>query len=237
MTATVTLWTWTPARIFNNLVDHSKARDHLQVEHREMKDLNLDRRRLSKALEKWSQSFNACRFRPEFNIDRGSILSSFLLFHIYHLRLNASLDVLHQIADRRCNKTTIDYRTLQKTIRWAHSTQGRQAMYHASKIWSLLDNEAKVNPMKKARHTMLAFMGLYHASVVLWAAYGAQSADVQLSAAQSFSSLDRGNPIRPCDILTNIVFLYQRLKCMNWDAFADSVQRLSRFQFPRDHTS
>ncbi|KAJ9637539.1 hypothetical protein H2204_004688 [Knufia peltigerae] len=180
-------------RVFDN---HSKPRDRLQIDHREMKDLILDRRRLLKALEKWNQSFNASRYRAGFSIDRGSILSSLLLFHIYHVQLNASLDVLHQIADGRCNKTTIDNQTLRKTIRWAHNSQGRKATYHASKIWSLLDNEARMNPMKKARYTMLSFMGLYHASVVLWTTYGAQGATLQpLTAPPSIGGLDLYHPM------------------------------------------
>ncbi|KAK6368228.1 hypothetical protein LTS17_009969 [Exophiala oligosperma] len=216
---------------FNSPALHS--RDHLQVNHREMKDLVSDRRRLSKALEKWSQSFNASRFRPGFNKDRGSILSSLLLFHIYHLRLNAHLDALHHIADRLCDQRTIDYKKLQTAIRWAHNAQSRNATYHASKIWSLLDNEARMNPLKKARYTVLSFMGLYHASVVLWTCFGARRAGEHLSFEGSSDDSDGCHSNKSYDVLISIVFLYQRLKCMSWDAFAESVRKLSYYEFPR----
>lgn len=219
--------------MFNHSTEHSATRDHLQMDYRDMKDLVLDRRRLTKALEKWNQSFNASRFQPGFNQDRGSILSSLLLFHIYHLQLNASLDVLHQIADDLCSKKAVDGKKLHKVVRWTQSAQAKTAAHHASKIWSLLDNEARMNPMKKARYTMLSFMGLYHASVVLWTCYGSRTASEQRAFSAQETS-EGGHSSRAHDILNNMVFLYQRLKCMNWDVFAESVQRLSRYQFPRD---
>lgn len=220
--------------IFNSSALH--ARDHLETNKREMKDLVLERRRLSKALEKWSQSFNANRFRLGFNKDRGSILSSLLLFHIYHLQLNASLDALHHIADRLCNQRPIDHKRLQTAICWANSAQSKTAAQHASKIWSLLDNEARMNPMKKARYTMLSFMGLYHASVVLWTCFGVRRAGEHPSFASRNDGIDGGQHSRSYDVLMNIVFLYQRMKCMSWDAFAESVRRLSCCEFPRDQS-
>ncbi|KEF54114.1 uncharacterized protein A1O9_09909 [Exophiala aquamarina CBS 119918] len=222
-----------------NLVFSDSAvqpRDHLQVSHREMRDLVLDRRRLSKALEKWTQSFNASRSRPGFNKDRASILSSLLLFHIYHLQLNACLDVLHHIADRRCNKMSIDHKRLQTAIRWAHNTQARNAVNHASKILSLLENEARLNPYKTARYTVLSFIGLYHSSVVLWTCFGASKPSGQLSFVPYNDIPNDYHYSRSHEILMSIVFLYQRLKRMSWDTFSGSVRRLSCHHFPRDHS-
>lgn len=228
-------------RVLNRSAAHS--RDHLQLRHREMKDLVLDRRRLSLALDKWHQSFNASRFRPSFNKDRGRILSSLLLFHIYHLQLNASLDVLHHIADGLCDKRTIDDKRLRMAIGWAHNAQARNATYHASKIWSLLDNEAKMNPTKQPRYTLLSFMGLHHASVVLWTCFGARRASEPPPLSSFAASSDAWDGAgghhhhdRFDEILMSIVFLYSRLKSMSWDAFAERVRRLSCYSFPRDRS-
>lgn len=210
------------------------TRDHLQVSHREMKDLSVDRRRLSKALEKWSQSFNASRFRPGFTKDRGSILNSLLLFHTHHLQLNASLHVLHHIADRICDKMTIDYKRLQTAIRWAQTAQARNASHHASKIRLLLDNEAKLNPMKESRYTMLSFVGLYHASVVLWTCFGASRDSEQSPFAASTDNSDGCYSSRSSEILRSIVFLYPKLKCMGWGVFVERIRTLSCYQFPQD---
>ncbi|KAL7755485.1 hypothetical protein ACKLNR_014583 [Fusarium oxysporum f. sp. zingiberi] len=222
-------------RVFNS--SDMDAWDHLELRHREMKDLLRERRQLSMALEKWLQSFNTSRFQLCPNTDRGRILSSLLLFHIHHLQLNASLDVLHHIADGLCNKMTIDDKRLRMAIGWAHNAQARSATYHASKIWSLLDNEAKMNPMKKPRYNLLAFMGLHHASVVLWTCSGARRAphELPLSFARNDSWGNRGGSHydRFEEMLRSITLLYSRLKSMSWDAFAGRVLTLSSSPFPR----
>lgn len=224
-------------RVLNGSSSAVRFRDHLQLSHREMKDLVLDRRRLSMALDKWNQGFTASRFRPGFNKDRARILSSLLLFHIYHLQLNASLDVLHDIADGLCDKMTVDYKRLRMATVWANNAQARNATYHASKIWSLLDNEAKMNPLKKPRYTVLSYMGLHHASVVLWTCFGARKAsESSLPFAASNDAWDGSRRDRSDEILMSIVFLYSRLKSMSWDAFAERVRRLSCYQFPQDHS-
>lgn len=222
------------SRVFNSTSLH--ARDQLQGNnHRHMKDLINDRTRLSMALEKWSKSFNASRSRPGHTSDRGSTLSSLLLFHIYHLQLNACLPALHDVAERLCSDKMVDYTRLQTAIHWAHDSQARQAAHHASKIWSLLDNEARMNPAKKARYTMLSFLGLYHASVVLWTCCGARRTMEQPCRAKDPDGGAAGDShnTRSSEILRDIASLYQRLKCMNWDVYADSVRRLSFRQFPR----
>jgi len=74
----------------------------------------------------------------------GPTLSSLLLFYIYHLQLNSCLQDLQQLAETLLSNGRVDCKSLTPVIDWAHGSQARRAAHYASKIWSLLENEARI---------------------------------------------------------------------------------------------
>jgi hypothetical protein len=75
---------------------------------RTMDDLKLELRRLMAALEKWERALPLVKSFARSNLDRSSLMSGLILYHLGFLRLDAPLEDLHQIQYRLADHRGID---------------------------------------------------------------------------------------------------------------------------------
>ncbi|OOQ89751.1 hypothetical protein PEBR_07202 [Penicillium brasilianum] len=218
----------------------SSQPDQLGITFRQMNDLRRDRRHISEALQKWEQNFTAVRTTPKFTKDRSSVLSSLILLHISYLRLSAPLADLHSAAYTLMDKKIFDNKKWQTLYEWAKGPEAIQAVEHVQHIWSLLYHEINQASHDKAKFNLLAFAGLHHAAVVVWAFVGAhqeQTSELpELRGLENMATIplkrDFNGPI-----LRNVVRLYKRLIPRGWYSFAAVAEYLAAHPFPEYHVA
>ena len=110
-----------------------------------------------------------------------------------------------------------------------------QAVRHVQQIWSLLHHEINRSGPEKAKYNLLAFSGLHHAAVVIWAFAGAhqeQNADLP-----DLLGCDDSAPIllrrdHSGVLLRTVASLYKRLIPRGWVSFAAAAEQLAAHPFP-----
>ncbi|KAE8420786.1 fungal-specific transcription factor domain-containing protein [Aspergillus pseudocaelatus] len=218
----------------------SSQSDQLGITFRQMNDLRRDRRRITETLQKWEQSFTAVRTTPKFTKDRSSVLSSLLLLHISYLRLCAPLADLHSAAYTLMDKKIFDHKKWQALYEWAKSPQAIQAVGHVQHIWTLLSHEINQDSHDKAKCNLLAFSGLHHAAVVIWAFVGThQEQTSELPELRGLENMVTIPLKRDCNgpILRNVVRLYKQLIPRGWYSFAAVAEYLAGHPFPGYHVA
>lgn len=145
-----------------------KPPDILGRVHRSMRDMNNDRDRMDRALERWHDSFLAARQSPGFAKHRDSLMSSLLLFNTSHLQLNAPLARLHNASYRVGEKRSVSPETIRQIYEWAATSNAKYATERAVAICDLISQELNRPESTRACFNFLAFGSLHHAAVVLW---------------------------------------------------------------------
>lgn len=213
--------------------------DQLGLTYRQMNDLRDDRVRVTQILQRWEQSFTATRTTQTFVKYRSSVMSSILLLYISYLRLCAPLADLHSAAYTLMDKKSLDQKRLRALHMWATSSEATEAVENVRRIWSLLQHEINREGPDKARYNLLAFSGLHHVAVVVWAIAGAASPEqtdgiFELPGSQDTAPI----PIQRAhnvSLLRSVVSLYQRLIPRGWYSFAAAAEYMAVHPFPTCH--
>lgn len=116
-----------------NICVESEAQN-LESAAKQMKDLQQERQRLLSALEKWEHSLPLLKAFVRINVDRSSLMSSLILFHLGFIRLLVPLEELHQIQYRMADKKEVDDSLISTVRDWIRSPQGRTAAERACNI-------------------------------------------------------------------------------------------------------
>ena len=216
-------------------IPNSSQSDQLGITFRQMNDLRDDCRRITQTLQKWEQTFATTRTSPRFNKDRTCVMSSMLLLHISYMRLCAPLSDLHSVAYAIMDKKSFDQAKLKALYEWAESPEAMQAVGSVQQIWSFLHHESNRSGPEKARYNLLAFSGLHHAAVIIWAFAGAHPE--QSSEIPDLPGCDDSAPIplrrdNSGTLLRNVVSLYKRLIPRGWISFAAAAEHLAAHPFP-----
>ena len=204
---------------------------------RRMEDLRQQHRRLLSALEKWEQSLPLVKTFVRTNLDRSCLMSGLILFHLGHLRLHVPLEDLHQIQYRLADNLTIEDRLVDKARKWANSRQGRIAAERAYSIWNIIDRESKLEKEKRVNFNLLAFIGLHHSTVAVWAYTGACNDKINRNSVESSIVLEGCGETTAIDpqrigTLSSFVDLYGRISPAGWSSFAKAAGTLSKQHFP-----
>ncbi|BCS23635.1 uncharacterized protein APUU_40079A [Aspergillus puulaauensis] len=216
-------------------ISASLQTDQLGRTYRVMNDLRNDRCRITETLQRWEQSFTAARTTQWFGQDRTSVMSSLLLLYISYLRLCVPLADLHSAAYNLMDHKPLDPKKLQTLQEWAKGPEAVQAVKHVCQVWSLLNQERFRSGTDKAKYNLLAFSGLHHAAVVIWAFSGAHSKPVAEAAELPGWSDMAAIPIqrdRTRSLLRAVVSLYRHLIPRGWYSFAAVAESLAAQPFP-----
>ncbi|KAJ4983884.1 C2H2 type zinc finger domain protein [Stagonosporopsis vannaccii] len=218
---------------FNVAVD-SEAH-YLESAVRQMEDLQQERERLLSALAKWERGLPLVKTFVRTNLDRSSLMSSLILFHLGFIRLLVPLEELHQIQYRMADNKEIDSSLVRTVHDWAKSHHGRIAAERACNIWNIIEKESGVEKSKRVRFNLLAFIGLHHSAVLLWAYAAAQDCT---NSSRPLLTLRSNSPV-PVDtshsatLLLCFVDLYAKVSPAQWSSFAKATSVLSNRPFPQ----
>jgi hypothetical protein len=211
---------------------------HLDSTVRRMEDLRQERRRLFSALEKWERCLPLVKTFVRTNLDRSSLMSGLILFHLGYLRLHVPLEDLHQIQYRLADNRVVEDDLVTAVRKWANSRRGRLAAERACSIWTIISRESQVAKNKRVSFNLLAFIGLHHGAVLLWAYAGAHDSTVSRDPEESPLVLEGSDTIlvnesQSAKMLSSFVELYDRISPARWSSFAKAASTLSRKQFPK----
>lgn len=211
---------------------------HLDSTVRRMENLRQERRRLLSALEKWERCLPLVKTFVRTNLDRSSLMSGLILFHLGYLRLHVPLEDLHQIQYRLADNRVVEDDLVTAVRKWANSRQGRLAAERACSIWTIIERESQVAKSKRVSFNLLAFIGLHHSAVLLWAYAGAHDSTVPSDLDESPLVLEGSDTIivnesQSTKMLSSFVELYDRISPARWSSFAKAASTLSRKQFPQ----
>ena len=137
---------------------------YLAHQSRKMKSLHSRFASLEAALEKCHASLNLIPSQMT-ALDRTSLLSCFLVYHLSLIQLYAPIDAIHSI----CHQSSTDGSKIEKIIAWSLSNSAPTAQKHAVLIYHLLRSEANKDLERRANVNFLTMIGLYHSAVLLWA--------------------------------------------------------------------
>ncbi|OAL52691.1 hypothetical protein IQ07DRAFT_380732 [Pyrenochaeta sp. DS3sAY3a] len=210
---------------------------HLESSVKRMEDLRHERERLLAALAKWERSLPLVKTFVRTNLDRSSLLSGLILFHLSFIRLSVPLEELHQIQYRLADNKEVDHGLVNTVRNWAESHQGRTGAERACNIWNIISKESDVERSKRVRFNLLAFIGLHHSAVLLWAYAAAQDSTNHSESHASPLTLRSNSPV-PVDkcqtakLLSSFVKLYDMISPAKWSSFAKATSMLSNRAFP-----
>jgi hypothetical protein len=204
---------------------------------RKMDDLQLELCKLMSALQKWEHSLPLVKTFARSDLDRSSLMSGLILYHLGFLRLDSPLDDLHQIQYRLADNRTIDNDLIVSVRLWSKSSRGRRAAQRACDIWSMITREVERPTEKPVKFNLLAFIGLHHSAVVLWAYAGACEAMQNDAQYQNQPSLEGPNGIfvrssGSFAVLRSIVKLYDSISPGRWSSFAQASEALAHHKLP-----
>lgn len=219
-----------------NMFTESEAH-HLESSVKRMEDLRHERERLMAALAKWERSLPLVKTFVRTNLDRSSLLSSLILFHLSFIRLSVPLEELHQIQYRIADNKEVDDGLVNTVRNWAESHQSRTAAERACNIWKIISKESDVERSNGVRFNLLAFIGLHHSAVLLWA-YAAVQDSINRSDSRASRLILRSNSPIPVEksqvakFLSSFVKLYDIISPAKWSSFAKATSMLSNQPFP-----
>ena len=218
--------------------------DHLNDSHRQMADLKHEADKLVSALQKWKQFLSLVKTLVRSDTERGSLLSSLILYHVSYMRLHAPMEELHQMEYRFAEGRNICSSIRDRVHQWADTSSAYVAAQHACHIWELITKESQMPEKVRARFNLLAFTGLHHGATVLWsyagAAQDARGRDPRPTG-RPILELHSANPAHPririCRpethaLLSSFARLYGVISPAHWSSFAKAAEKLSEFQFP-----
>jgi hypothetical protein len=216
--------------------------NHLESSTRLMADLELERRRLISALEKWEHALPLVKTFVRTKVDRSSLLSGLILFHTGYLSLYAPLRDLHQIQYHLADNRPVDPDLVTSVRQWANSRRGRLAAKHTCSIWSMIARESQGARDKRANFNLLAFAGLHHGAVILWSYAGAHDSAsdkgmdaTSLSSEASLYTIPT-HPDESAKALQSFVELYDCISPARWSSFAKAADTLANQPFPLSET-
>ncbi|KIX92751.1 uncharacterized protein Z520_11603 [Fonsecaea multimorphosa CBS 102226] len=209
---------------------------------RTMADLKYERDRLIAALDKWQRALSLVKALARTELDRSSLLSSLIIYHLVHLCLHAPLQDIHQIQYVQADNRVVGHDLVTELHRWANSRRGRLAAERACIIWALIAREAQItDDGKRVRFNLLAFAGLHHAAVLLWAYVGAHDFDRDHDAGNAPLMLEAHSASKPAipvdqshcaEMMNSFVELYDRISPARWSSFAKVASRLATQRSP-----
>ena len=165
-------------------------------------------------------------------------MSSMLLLYISYLRLCAPLADPHSAAYTLMDKKSLDQKRLRALHMWAMSSEATEAVENVRRIWLLLQHEINRDGPDKARYNLLAFSGLHHMAVVVWAIAGANPDQTdgifKLPGSQDTASIPIQRPHNR-SLLRSVVSLYHRLIPRRWYSFAAAAEYMAGHPFPACH--
>jgi len=202
---------------------------------RHMDDLKMELERLKSALEKWEHALPLVKTFARTSLEKSSLMSGLLLFHLSYLRLDAPLGSLHQIQYRLVDHRSVDNDSVVSVREWTRSTRGRRASQRACDIWSMISREASNE--NSIKFNLLAFIGLHHGAVLLWAYAGGH--DTSQSSNVDEEPLALADPertviskLQSSDVLRKFVGLYDKISSGRWSSFAQAAEALMKEELP-----
>ncbi|KAJ8117606.1 hypothetical protein OPT61_g1251 [Boeremia exigua] len=207
---------------------------YLESTVRQMEDLLQERDRLLSTMSKWERSLPVVKTFVISNLDRSSLMSSLILFHLGFIRLLVPLEELHQIQYRMANNKVVDTSLVKAVRSWAKSPQGQIAAERACNIYNIIAKESEVENSRKVRFNLLAFIGLHHSAVLLWA-FAAIRGSPDTSDPRLMLRSSRSIPVdksHTAELLSSFVALYDAISPAKWSSFAKATNTLSNHPFP-----
>lgn len=206
---------------------------------RQMEDLQAECSQFVMALQKWERALPLVKTLVQTDMDRSSLLSSLILYHLGYLRLNAPVETLHQIQYRLADNRPLEKAMVEEVRCWANSPPARVAAEKACTIWSLIARESAAAKNHRARFNLLAFTGLHHSAVLLWTFAGAHQSTVDVLSPSLVLEpplhTDIPIPISKSEssrMLGSFVQLYDLISPARWSSFARAADVLRRREFP-----
>lgn len=193
-----------------------------------MQDLHLDHSRLRHALDSWSQVVEREFEKGAYANLRDTLMSSMLLVRLSRLRLAAPVEDLHHVSYRAANPKSVDSTILVKIRAWCKSPFASDAAQQAWEIQKILTDEMQRPKSEQARFNYLAFCGLHHSAVVLWAWHGFICSPEANLANSSFTvSRDEiAHYLDECPHLFNLI------SPLGGNSFEAAAHRLRNHSFP-----
>lgn len=144
----------------------NEGKNNPKSQHQAPSILNVEYSKLSGTLERWKASHEG--FLRSFSLDP-------LLYHLWHIQMNANLDALHNLSSPDLLTSSQSYldMDLNAIAFWAASDAAQIALHHSCRIWCILDDEIRKtqsnkNNAQKASFNILSIIATYHAGVVIW---------------------------------------------------------------------
>lgn len=261
--------------------------NYLGSSKRKMHDLSHDYKRLLCALRKCEAALPLVRAFVYTNRDRMSLMSSLILLNLGYVLLYTPINSLHQIQYMLADGKTPDGELLESAYRWANSPRARLAAERAVSIWALIASsrtgsgsgscsgsgsgsrlgrdsggaENQSDNGKTLQFNLVAFLGLHHSSVLLWAYSGASEAVNASSMSGPVEAIGGGEEggrkeehntsllslyasQSPADVpiainrdnasrmLQCFVWAYSLISPSRWSSFAKAATALSKMPFP-----
>ena len=143
--------------------------DPLDCSLREMEDLRTDCDRLLVSLRKWKQAFYTASSSENLVTERDALLRNRLLYHLIFIRLNAKVDLIHRVAfDMDASTRQLKVDDIKLLYDWSKSRAASVALDNAYAVQTLITQEIKRDPDRRARFNILAFTAMYHAASIVW---------------------------------------------------------------------
>jgi len=222
----------------------------LDVVTRQMLDLITECDRLKSALLKWERALQAVKSFSRTDQDRNFVLSSLILYHIGYMRLLAPIEVVHQLQYQANTKQAPDQTQVLTVMAWANSPQARLAIRRVDSLCSLLAREARVPIEKRCKVNLLAFIGLHHASALLWAYFSCSRTSneppgrmmgLRFGMDPHSRDTDAEDEQEECPslqtVLQHIIDLCRSLNPAGWSTFVDATRMLTTKEFPLPGTT
>lgn len=229
-----------PSHLASNAADLAASYteiESLDLSSRKMLDLQVDSSRLAIALQKWERALPLVKTFVQTDVDRSSLLSSLILYHLGFVRMNAPIEDLHQIQYRLADNRPLNEDLVETVGRWANTASATVAAESACTIWSLISREAGIATKRRVKFNLVAFTALHHGAVLLWAFAGARRRMDEASSPRLILKPTGETPIMisktDCPrMLASFIRLYDLVSPARWSSFARAVEVLRKQEFP-----
>lgn len=204
---------------------------------RQMSRLTQEFESMQLAQQKWERALPTVKTFVLEPWDRSSLMSGLVLFHLGYLRLHAPISKLHQMQYRVIKKWTIDTALRDSIVSWVTLPAAREAARRSCDLFALVENEASAQHSDRVKFNLLAFIGLHHAVVVLWAYATAKILDENEHDQgprlhRSSGAFLEVSPVNAGNVINAFVDLFHQISPGRWSSFAEAAAPLARASFP-----
>lgn len=202
--------------------------DYVGQLHRRMNTLTVAYRRLHAVLAEWKHQVTAALVSSHFTQSRDSLMSSFLLYHLSMMRLNAPLQDLYHVSYGASRVHDLDWAVVAAVRAWCGSDKAVTATSHALDIWNLVKQEIRRPESERARFNLLGFLTLHPSAALLWAVAQTHNLGKHNDRLVAVGALHWTSQ----QILQDQADLFDHLSPLGGSSFGQAALRLSVQDFP-----